>query len=180
MTGMKDDEIQGLMMRVVDGIASPDEEAALAEAIHGDDKWETELRAFQKIKEATDGMRFKELPDSYWQQYWENVYCRLERGLGWILISAGAVILLCFALYVGLARFFTDPGIPPVVKVGVSAAGLGSRPCARRCGWPWPAACAMVRPSTTTGSSAMPCSRSTSRSPGRRSPTSCAVRSRRW
>jgi hypothetical protein len=122
---MKDEDIQELMMRVVDGVAAPDEERTLAEAIRGNEKWETELRAFRRIKEVTDSMRFKELPDSYWPGYWESVYRGVERGLGWILLSAGAIILLAFGMYTGLWRFYADPGIGVLLKVGVSAAGLG-------------------------------------------------------
>ena len=122
---MNDEEIQTLMMKIVDGVASPGEEQALRHAIQGDEKWETELRAFRRIKEVTDGMRFKELPDSYWSGYWTNLYRRLERGLGWMLLSTGAVVLLAFAGTIGLSRFYSDPAIHIVVKIGVSLAGLG-------------------------------------------------------
>jgi hypothetical protein len=125
VTLMKDEDIQELMMRVVDGVAAPDEEMTLAEAIRGNERWKTELRAFRRIKEVTDSMRFKELPDSYWPGYWESVYRGMERGLGWILLSVGAIILLAFGMYTGLSQFYSDPGIGVLLKVGVSAAGLG-------------------------------------------------------
>jgi hypothetical protein len=123
---MKDEEIQELMMKVVDGVASPREADALAEAIRGNEKWETDLRAFRKIKEVTDGMRFKQLPDSYWAGYWENIYRRLERGLGWILLSVGAILLLSLGAYQTLAGLYADPGISLAVKAGISAAVLGA------------------------------------------------------
>ncbi len=123
---MKDEEIQGLMMKVVDGVATRDEEAALAEAIRGHAKWQDELKAFRHIKDATDQIRFKELPDSYWSGYWTNVYRRLERGLGWMLASLGIILLLAFAGYKGLAGLYSDPNVPMVVKLGVSLAGLGT------------------------------------------------------
>lgn len=123
---MKDEEIQALMMKVVDGIATPEEEKALEEAIRGDEKWETELRAFRKIKQVTDEIRFKELPDSYWPGYWGNLYRRFERGFGWIFMSAGIIILLGFGAYQGFSRFFTDPKVSIVMKIGVGAAVLGA------------------------------------------------------
>jgi hypothetical protein len=123
---MKDEEIQTLIMKVVDGVASPHEATALAEAIRGDEKWETEVRAFRKIKEITDGMRFKELPDACWAGYWESMYRRLERGVGWILMSLGAIVLLSFGAFLGLSRLYSDPGVSLVVKAGVSAAVLGA------------------------------------------------------
>jgi hypothetical protein len=122
---MENEDIRTLMMRVVDGLASPEEKAALADATRGQEEWETELRAFMKIKEVTDGMRFKDRPDSYWPGYWESVYRRLERGLGWILASVGAIVLLSFGAYTGLSRLYSDPDVGLIVKIGVAAAGLG-------------------------------------------------------
>lgn len=122
---MENEDIRTLMMKVVDGLASSKEQEALADATRGHEEWETELRAFMKIKEVTDGMRFKDLPDSYWPGYWESVYRRLERGLGWILASVGAIILLSFGAYTGLSGLYSDPDISLIVKIGVAAAGLG-------------------------------------------------------
>jgi len=36
---MNDETIQNLLMKVVDGLATPEEEAALQEAIQADSKW---------------------------------------------------------------------------------------------------------------------------------------------
>jgi hypothetical protein len=122
---MKDEEIQQLMMKLVDGFVSPDEQRALAEAIKGNERWETELRAFKKIKEVTQNMQFKELPDSYWSGYWQDIYRRTERALAWILMSIGLIIILVFSAYIGLSRFYSDPDVSMTMKVGVSLAGLG-------------------------------------------------------
>jgi hypothetical protein len=122
---MEDEEIQQLMMKIVDGVASQEEEQALAQAIKGNEKWEAELRAFKKIKEVTENMQFKELPDSYWDGYWKDVYRRTERTLAWILMSIGLMITLGFCGYLGLARFYSDPEVSVVLKVGVSLAALG-------------------------------------------------------
>jgi hypothetical protein len=122
---MQDEEIQQLMMKVVDGVASREEEEALTEAIRGNERWEAELRAFRKIKEVTENMKFKELPDSYWSGYWMDVYRRTERAFGWILLSIGLMIILGFFAYMGLSRFYANPTISVVLKVGVSFAVMG-------------------------------------------------------
>lgn len=122
---MKDEEIQQLMMKIVDGVATPEEERAIAEAIEGNERWESELRAFIKIKEVTENMQFKELPDSYWEGYWNGVYTRTERAFAWILLSVGLMILLGFSAFMGLSRFYADPGVSLILKVGVSMAILG-------------------------------------------------------
>jgi hypothetical protein len=122
---MKDEEIQQLMMKVVDAVASPEEERALAEAIEGNERWSAELRAFKKIKEVTENMQFKELPDSYWSGYWKDIYSRTERALAWILISIGLMIILGFSAYMGLSQFYSNPEISVMMKIGVSLAVLG-------------------------------------------------------
>jgi hypothetical protein len=122
---MEDEEIQQLMMKVVDRVASPEEEQALAEAIGADERWKTELRAFKKIKEVTENMQFKELPDSYWSGYWQDIYRRTERAFAWILMSIGLIIALGFVAYVGLSAWYSDPEVSMTLKIGVSAAVLG-------------------------------------------------------
>lgn len=125
MKSMKDEEIQQLMMKAVDGVASPEEELAIAEAIRGNEKWESEFRAFKKIKEVTESMQFKELPDSYWEGYWQGIYRRTERAFAWILMSIGLIIILGYSAFMGLSSFYADPGVSMMVKVGVSVAALG-------------------------------------------------------
>jgi len=122
---MEDEEIQQLMMKVVDGVASGEEEEVLAAAIRGNERWEAELRAFHKIKEVTEKMKFKELPDSYWSGYWINVYRRTERALGWILISVGLMVVLGFGAYKGLSQLYSNPAVSLVMKVGISFAVAG-------------------------------------------------------
>ncbi len=122
---MENEEIQQLMMKVVDGVASPKEEKALAEVIQGNERWESELRAFKKIKEVTENMQFKELPDSYWSGYWQRVYQRTERALAWILLSVGLMIMVGYSAYMGLSRFYYDPEVSVALKVGVSLALVG-------------------------------------------------------
>jgi hypothetical protein len=122
---MKDEEIQQLMMKAVDGVASPEEERAIEEAIRGNEKWESEFRAFKKIKEVTESMQFKDLPDSYWEGYWQSIYRRTERTFAWILMSIGLIIILSYSAFTGLSSFYANPGVSVIVKVGVSAAALG-------------------------------------------------------
>ncbi|MBU1318988.1 MAG: hypothetical protein KKH67_07295 [candidate division Zixibacteria bacterium] len=122
---MNNETIQNLLMKVVDGLATAEEEAALQEAIRADGKWEQELRAYRKIKEVTDSMQLKDLPDSYWQGYWASVYRTTERGIGWVFLSVGAIILLATVGFVALGDFFMSSDVPLIVKIGVTAAGLG-------------------------------------------------------
>ena len=112
-------------MKIVDGIASPEEEQAMSEALRDNQDLESELRAFKKIKEVTENMKFKEMPDSYWSGYWESIYRRTERSIAWILMSVGLMIILGFMAYMGLSEFYANPQISVWLKIGVSSAVLG-------------------------------------------------------
>lgn len=66
----------------------------------------------------------KKPPEEIWDKYWLGVYNRIERTLGWILLSIGSVILLTFALYEGakaLLQFLSAPSIPFILKIGLLA-----------------------------------------------------------
>jgi len=64
-------------------------------------------------------MKFKILPEMYWDEYWRQVYNRIERGISWILISLGAVIVLSFALWTMVSELLADQALNPVLKTGI-------------------------------------------------------------
>lgn len=54
-----------------------------------------------------------------WKYYWDSVYNRLERRVGWILFSIGVMILLFFGGYKGIEGVIKDPGTPLLLKIGI-------------------------------------------------------------
>jgi len=44
-----------------------------------------------KFEEAMSKMELKKPPKEVWKLYWASVYYRLERRIGWILLSIGAI-----------------------------------------------------------------------------------------
>lgn len=65
------------------------------------------------------------IPEVAWESYWSRLYNRLERGLSWILVSVGAIIVLSYSAYHALQEFIADSSMPLVVKWGVAALVLG-------------------------------------------------------
>ena len=55
-----------------------------------------ELAEFKKLKDITDEVTLVEPEDRIWQQYWSNVYNRAERGIGWIVFSVSAILLIIY------------------------------------------------------------------------------------
>lgn len=109
----------------VDGELTVDEKAAFEEQLARDADLRAELEEFRKLKEATSMARYADLPLEVWEKYWHNLYRKVERGLGWILASLGAIILMGFGLFEGLSKLYANPEAPLWLKVGVTAIGSG-------------------------------------------------------
>jgi predicted anti-sigma-YlaC factor YlaD len=81
--------------------------------------------SLRQIKGVTSEMKLADLPDASWKVYKKGIYNRLERGVGWIFASIGAVILIAFGFYVLFEKFFADPEISILIKIGVASLGIG-------------------------------------------------------
>lgn len=66
-------------------------------------------------------MELKQAPKEIWRVYWSSVYNRLERRVGWIFLSIGAMILLFFGGYKLVESIIQDPSISWLLKAGILA-----------------------------------------------------------
>ena len=89
------------------------------------DCWE-ELEDFKKLKTITDEMQLAEPEDKLWEDYWGGIYNRIERGIGWILFSIAAIVLLIYVGFCAIEKMVKDPTVDTILKVGLLAliAGL--------------------------------------------------------
>ena len=71
-------------------------------------------------------MKLKPLPEMYWDEYWQHVYNKIERGIAWILISIGTIIILAYSIWQAMEKFFQDPMEPISMKIGVGALVFGT------------------------------------------------------
>ncbi|MCB1184069.1 zf-HC2 domain-containing protein [bacterium] len=105
------------LARVEAHLARPDSESGEARR---------EIERLRRLKALTGAMRLKEPPPEEWEAFWENVYNRAERSVGWILLMVGVVVVGAWAaLQVVLALTHAE-NLPLYVKGGifVGAAGL--------------------------------------------------------
>jgi hypothetical protein len=84
-----------------------------------------EWESVSSLQEVTSAMRLKKAPEETWDQYWAGVYSRMERGIAWLLISVGAVVLLALAAYEAVLSFVETPDIPLAVKLATGALVAG-------------------------------------------------------
>jgi predicted anti-sigma-YlaC factor YlaD len=80
-----------------------------------------EFEGMKEFEEVMGKMEFKKPSKEVWEVYWASVYNRLERRMGWILLSIGAMILLFFGGYKALEGIIQDTTIPIILKAGILA-----------------------------------------------------------
>lgn len=112
-------------MGYLDGELSSEEKRRFKEHLRGCRECKEELKDFKRLKEVMESMKYKEPQDIVWQKYWSKIYNRLERGIGWILFSVGAIILLFYGGFKLIQGLIKDPTISLIVKIGALIFLLG-------------------------------------------------------
>ena len=78
-----------------------------------------EFEQMGKFEEVMEKMQFKKPQKEVWEVYWGAVYNRLERRIGWILLSIGGMILLFFGGYKAVEGIIQDSSISLLLKIGI-------------------------------------------------------------
>ena len=119
---MDHQKIKELISSYHDNHLSEDQKRKIEEHVEQCEECRRELEEMGKFEEVMQKMELKQPPKEMWQVYWTSVYNRLERKIGWILLSIGAIIMLFFGGYKAVEGIIEDPTIPFVVKAGILAA----------------------------------------------------------
>lgn len=114
-----------LMMAEVDGEISKADRVELDDLLNRHPELRNELDEFLRLKEVTETMKLKEPNQDVWQNYWINVYNRLERGIAWLVLAIGAGILVAFGIYSLVRDVWLAGDIPILVKIGIFGLILG-------------------------------------------------------
>lgn len=121
---MAEDTFKNLLMGYLDAELTEIETARMEQHLRECAECSADLQEFRKLKEVTQNMRVVAPDEKYWDVYWSNIYNRLERRIGWILISLGAILLVSYAVYMFILELF-ESQIPLVVRMGVLALVVG-------------------------------------------------------
>jgi ferric-dicitrate binding protein FerR (iron transport regulator) len=121
----RDERTRRLMMAALDGEITAQDRTELDRLLQADAALETEWLQLARLKEVTSDMALRRPSEEVWDRYWGGVYRRLERGVGWILASLGAVVLISYGLWTGIKSMFGDPELPMFIKVAILAVIVG-------------------------------------------------------
>jgi predicted anti-sigma-YlaC factor YlaD len=109
-------------MRLLDGELGTEEKNRYEEHVRSCEDCRRELHEMGRIVGLTNDLRLKPPDEEFWARYWDNLYHRLERGTGFLLLIAGIVVLSAFAVYEAITspEFFTVKGL----SIAVALLGL--------------------------------------------------------
>jgi predicted anti-sigma-YlaC factor YlaD len=119
---MDHQKINELISSYHDGELSKKEEQMLEKHLRQCAECRREFEEMGKFEEVMGKMQMKKPRKEIWEVYWNMVYNRLERRIGWILLSIGGMILLFFGGYKAVEGIIQDTSTPLLLKVGILAA----------------------------------------------------------
>jgi len=115
-----------LMMAALDGEITSEERRELDRILEHDPEIRGEWERMSRVKEVTDAMTYSAPPDDLWDDYWRGVYNRFERGIGWIILSLGAMALLGYGAWEITGAILKDTSAPLFVKLAIFAVFAGT------------------------------------------------------
>lgn len=116
---MDHEKMKELVSSYLDGELGQEEREMVEKHLRECSECRQAHREMGKLGEVMAKMIIKDPPKEVWKIYTESVYNRLERGIGWMLVSLGAMILLFFAGYQALKGLILDPSVPLIIKAGM-------------------------------------------------------------
>jgi hypothetical protein len=108
-----------MLMGYLDGELSAGESREIEKHLNECTECSEELGQFRKLKEITDDISLNEPEDRVFEQYWSCVYNRIERRLGWILLSVSGTILVIYLGFMAIEAIVEDHTISIVLKGGL-------------------------------------------------------------
>jgi len=116
---MEHEKIRELVSFYLDNQLSDEQSRMVEEHIEQCPECRKEYGEIARFEEVMRRMKLKQPPPEAWEVYSKSVYNRMERGIGWILFSIGAMILLFFGGYQIIKGIIQDPTIPLIVKTAI-------------------------------------------------------------
>ena len=114
-----------LLMRALDDELEPDERVEFERLLSGNPELRDEWDRLSNLQEVTANMNLRNPPEEMWAGYWTSVYSRFERGLAWILVSIGAIVLGSWGSWQFVQDLMADTDLPTFVKWSILALLVG-------------------------------------------------------
>ncbi|HEU4366047.1 MAG TPA: zf-HC2 domain-containing protein [Candidatus Krumholzibacteria bacterium] len=110
-------------MRLLDGEMSAGEASAYEEHLRACEVCRREMESLGRVVRLSAELKLRVPEDEFWKGYWESVYRRSERRLGFVLLIAGLLALTGYGIFraVTSPSFLTYEGISiTIMLVGLA------------------------------------------------------------
>ncbi|MFQ6082807.1 MAG: anti-sigma factor family protein [Candidatus Aminicenantia bacterium] len=118
---MRHEKIKELISLYIEGELDNEERKIVKQHLRECSDCEREFEELNKLEEVMKKMEFKKPSKEIWGIYWSSVYNKLERQIGWILLSIGSIIIIFFGIYKLIEDLIHDPTVPLFLKIGILA-----------------------------------------------------------
>ena len=119
------EDYKDLMMGYLDEELSAEQIRSFEEHLTTCKQCSSQLQEFRQLKAITDQLTLIEPEDRLWQQYWDGIYNRVERGIGWIIFSVAAILLTIYGGFKAIEDLITDPTVGLLLKIAMLALLVG-------------------------------------------------------
>lgn len=109
-------------MRLLDGELSDDEKTQYETHVQECEGCRAELKSMGRVVELTNELKLRTPDDDFWEGYWESVYRRSERGLGFFFVITGVLAVLFYGVFKAISspKFLSYEGISvTIILVGL-------------------------------------------------------------
>jgi predicted anti-sigma-YlaC factor YlaD len=113
------EDYKDLMMGYLDEELSAEQIRRFEEHLTTCKQCSSQLQEFRQLKAITDQMTLIEPEDRLWQQYWDGIYNRVERGIGWTIFSVAAILLTIYGGFKAIEALITDPTVGLLLKIAM-------------------------------------------------------------
>jgi ferric-dicitrate binding protein FerR (iron transport regulator) len=114
-----------LLMRALDDELAPGEREEFERVLVDNPELAAEWKRLSRLKEVTTNMNLRNPPEEMWAGYWTSVYSRFERGLAWVLVSIGAIVVGSWGAWQFVQDLMADADLPMFVKWSILALLVG-------------------------------------------------------
>jgi ABC-type multidrug transport system fused ATPase/permease subunit len=121
---MNEKEIM-LLEKYLDDSASSEEKQQFENLLKINSELRAEYEEQKRVKEVLNTMKLKNPAVEVWDSYWLNIYNKVERGLAWIAISIGLLIVFAYAAIQFVNQFYVEGDAPLIVKIGTTVLVFG-------------------------------------------------------
>ena len=124
-TEQERERVRHLMMAALDEELDANERAELDRMLSRDAELRVEWERLGRLREVTRTMMLRKPPEEVWGRYWASVFNRFERGIGWTLVSLGAVVLVSWGIWEFVGALIVDEELPLFIKLSILAVVAG-------------------------------------------------------